>query len=406
MSQEVFDAIIIGGGPGGLSAALYAARGRLKTLVVEEKTQMGGQCATTSEMENYPGIIEDTGPALMDKFREHAAKFGTRFMRGRVCGISVENDGFHKTVALQNGEILRTKAVIIGTGTKPRILGIPGEIEFRGLGVSYCATCDADFYEDLDVVVVGSGNTAVEEACFLTKVVNKVNLVVIHDEGHLDADRIAQEQAFNNSKINFIWNSSVDAILGDDLVTGVRLRNVKTGETSELETSGVFMFVGTVPQTEWLKGWLPLTPAGYIPVDNKQETSIAGVFAIGDVCDKFLRQVVTAAGDGATAAVASIQYIEQEEYWQEHVLHTGKPVLAMFWSPLQKESVALMAKLEKACEEHHTKLVPVDTYKNRRLADRYQARTLPTVIRLSGGKETLRLENPADQDFPHLFQEL
>lgn len=405
MSQEVFDVVIIGGGPGGLSAALYAARGRLKTLIVEEKNQMGGQCATTSEMENYPGIIEDTGPALMDKFREHAAKFGTQFMRGRASGINIETDGFHKTVTLQSGETVRTKAVIIGTGTKPRILGIPGETEFRGLGVSYCATCDADFYEDLDVVVVGSGNTAVEEACFLTKVVNKVNLVVIHDEGHLDADRIAQEQAFNNSKINFIWNSSVDAILGDDLVSGVRLRNVKTGETSEMETSGVFMFVGTVPQTDWLKGQLPLTPAGYITVDNKQETSMPGVFAIGDVCDKFLRQVVTAAGDGATAAVASIQYIEQEEYWQEHVLHAGKPVLAMFWSPLQQESVALMAKLDKTCEEHNYKLVPVDTYKNRRLADRYQVKTLPTVIRLSGGKETLRLENPADQDFPRLFQE-
>lgn len=177
-TNEIYDVVIIGGGPGGLSAALYAARGRLKTVVVEEKTQMGGQCATRSELENYPGII-DTEPGLSDKFYEHAKKFGAEFVKDRVAGIKVEADGLHKKVALKSGGELTPKAVIIATGTKPRILGIPGEEEFKGRGVSYCATCDADFYED--VVVVGSGNTAVEEACFLTKVVNKVNLVVIHD---------------------------------------------------------------------------------------------------------------------------------------------------------------------------------------------------------------------------------
>ena len=402
-TNEIYDVVIIGGGPGGLSAALYASRGRLKTLVVEEKTQMGGQCATTSELENYPGVM-DTGPGLSNKFYEHAKKFGTEFKKDRVTGIKVDADGLHKRITLKSGEELVSKSVIIATGTKPRILGIPGEEEFKGRGVSYCATCDADFYEELDVVVVGSGNTAVEESCFLTKVVNKVNLVVIHDEGHLDADRIAQEQAFANPKINFIWNSTVDAIEGDELVNSVRLKNVKTGELTNLETPGVFMFVGTVPQTDWLKGSIPLASSGYIEVDGKQESSVAGVFAVGDVTDKFLRQVVTAAGDGAVAAVAAIQYIEQEEYWHEHVLGADKPVLAVFWSPLQADSVALMPKIEKFAAENGCKVVPVDSYKNRRLADRYQAKVLPTVVRLDKGNETYRLENPTENDFNALLK--
>ncbi len=402
-TNEIYDVVIIGGGPGGLSAALYAARGRLKTLVIEEKTQMGGQCATTSELENYPGIM-DTGPGLSDKFFQHAKKFGAEFIKDRATGIKVDADGLHKRVVLKSGGELLTKSIIISTGTKPRILGIPGEEEFKGRGVSYCATCDADFYEELDVVVVGSGNTAVEESCFLTKVVDKVNLIVIHDEGHLDADRIAQEQAFANPKINFIWNSTVDAIEGDELVTSVRLKNVKTGALSNLETPGVFMFVGTVPQTQWLGDSIPLTDSGYIEVDNKQESSVAGIFAVGDVCDKFLRQVVTAAGDGATAAVAAIQYIEQEEFWHEHVLGADKPVLAVFWSPLQGDSIALMPKIDKFAVDNGFKVVPVDSYKNRRLADRYQVKVLPSVVLLDKGKETCRLENPTENDFNDLLK--
>ena len=402
-TNEIYDVVIIGGGPGGLSAALYAARGRLKTLVVEEKTQMGGQCATTSELENYPGIM-DTGPGLSDKFFQHAKKFGAEFIKDRATGIKVDADGLHKRVVLKSGGELVTKSIIISTGTKPRILGIPGEEEFKGRGVSYCATCDADFYEEMDVVVVGSGNTAVEESCFLTKVVDKVNLIVIHDEGHLDADRIAQEQAFANPKINFIWNSTVDAIEGDELVTSVRLKNIKTGALSSLETPGVFMFVGTVPQTQWLGDSIPLADSGYIEVDSKQESSVAGIFAVGDVCDKFLRQVVTAAGDGATAAVAAIQYIEQEEFWHEHVLGADKPVLAVFWSPLQSDSVALMPKIDQFAVDNGFKVVPVDSYKNRRLADRYQVKVLPSVVLLDKGKETCRLENPTENDFNDLLK--
>ncbi len=397
-TNTVYDVVIIGGGPGGLSAALYSSRARLTTLLIEEKSQMGGQCATTSELENYPGII-DTGPGLSNKFYEHAKKFGTEFLKDRVVNLSVDSDGFHKRVKLKSGNEVVAKSVIISTGTKPRILGIPGEDEFKGRGVSYCATCDADFYEDLDVVVVGSGNTAVEESCFLTKVVNKVTLIVIHEEGKLDADRIAQEQAFANPKIEFVWNSTIDAIEGDELVESVRIKNIKTGELTNIETPGVFMFVGTVPQTDWLKGNFPLNQWGYIEVDEKQETQVPGVFAVGDVCDKFLRQVVTAAGDGAVAAVAALQYIEQEEYWREHVLGADKRVLSVFWSPLQKESIELMPKIEAFAETKGFKVVQVDSYKNKRLAERYSIKTLPAIVCLDKGVEKVRVESPKESDF-------
>lgn len=402
MTKAVYDVVIIGGGPGGLSAALYASRGRLKTLVIEEKTQMGGQCATTSELENYPGII-DTGPGLSQKFYDHAKQFGAEFLKDRVIGFTIAEDGFHKNIQLKNHEAVITKSIIIATGTKPRIIGIPGEEEFKGRGVSYCATCDADFYEELDVVVVGSGNTAVEESVFLTKVVNQVNLVVIHEEGKLDADKIAQEQAFANPKINFIWNSTIAAIEGDELVESVQLKNIKTGELTKLETPGVFMFVGTVPQTDWLKGHFPLNQWGYINVDEKQETEVSGVFAVGDVCDKFLRQVVTATGDGATAAIAALQYIEQEEYWQEHVLGADKSVLAVFWSPLHAQSTELMPEIEAFAQEHHLKVVPVDVNRNKRLAERYQVAELPTIVGLAQGREKARLIKPQKSEFKELL---
>ncbi|MGF1734968.1 thioredoxin-disulfide reductase [Photobacterium satsumensis] len=391
--SELYDVIIIGGGAGGMSAGVYAARGKMKTLIIEDKRNTGGQAATTSEMENYPGILEATGPQLMDMFREHCNKFGVDFVRGLVTGISIAEDGFIKTLTTNKGEKYQTKSIIVATGATPRILGIKGESEFRGKGVSYCATCDADFYEELDVVVVGSGNTAVEESVFLTKFVNKVTMVVLHDQGILDADRTAQEQAFANDKIEFVWNSVVEEITGDELVNGVKLKSLKTGEITEIATDGVFMFVGTVPKTDFIKEQVALTPQGYVMTNEKQETNVPGIFAVGDVTDKFLRQVVTAAGDGAVAAVAADRYIEEEENWRKSVSEFGGTAMVAFWNPLSKESLDVINQLELNCKDNpDQRVVTIDTYKSQNIASRFSVSEVPVVIRFDAGQEAKRVD--------------
>lgn len=391
--SELYDVIIIGGGSGGMSAGVYAARGKMKTLILEDKRNTGGQAATTSEMENYPGILEATGPQLMDMFRDHCNKFGVEFARGLVTDISIAEDGFIKTLKTNKGEEFQTKSIIIATGATPRILGIKGEAEFRGKGVSYCATCDADFYEELDVVVVGSGNTAVEESVFLTKFVNKVTMIVLHDQGILDADRTAQEQAFANDKIEFVWNSVVEEICGDELVDGVKLKNLKTGEITEMSTDGVFMFVGTVPKTDFVKELIELTPQGYVITNEKQETSVPGIFAAGDVTDKFLRQVVTAAGDGAVAAVAADRYIEEEESWRKSVAEFDGTAMVAFWNPLSKESLDVINELEVHCKDQpDQRVVTIDTYKSQNIANRFNVKEVPVVIRFDAGQEAKRVD--------------
>lgn len=384
-NESIYDLVIVGGGAGGLSAGIYAARGKMKTLLLEEKRKTGGQCATTSEMENYPGTLKSTGPALMDNFCNHAKKFGVEIKRDRVYKIDIAEDGFVKTIITKKGEEIKTKAILIATGAEPRVLGIPGEREFRGQGVSYCATCDADFFEDLDIVVVGNGNTAVEESVFLTKFVNKITMIVIHDEGVMDADKTAQEQCFANPKIHYVWNSTVSQIVGDDLVTGVKIKNIKTGEDSEIACDGVFMFVGTVPRTDFLKDTIELTKQGYIPTTDKMETNIPGIFAAGDVRDKYLRQVITAAADGAIAAVAADKYIESEETWQKNVINEGRPVFVAFWSPINQESVEMITSLEAKLDDSK-KLVKIDAYKNIMLKERYGIDVIPSILQFEKGK--------------------
>ncbi|WP_263078017.1 FAD-dependent oxidoreductase [Endozoicomonas sp. Mp262] len=400
--SDIYDVLIIGGGAGGLSAGVYCARGKMNTLLLEGSAKTGGQCAKTSELENYPGIVESTGPALMDKFRQHCDKFGVQFKRGMVSGLKMTDDGFTKEVTTQDGETYLAKSVIVATGANPRILGIKGEREFTAKGVSYCATCDAEFYEDLDIIVVGSGNTAVEESVFLTKFVNSVRMVVLHDEGTMDADRTAQEQAYANDKISYIWNSTVEEICGDELVNGVRIKNLKTGEITEQECDGVFMFVGTVPNTDFLEGAVELN-RGYVKVDDKMATSMPGVFSAGDVNDKWLRQVVTAAGDGAIAAVAAERYIAEEEHWSQSVLEAESDRLVMFWNPLDKTSLELMTALEALAKEKDVKLVTIDTYKSRNIADRYEVKEIPTVIRFRDGEPQKRLDAPAAGKLESLF---
>lgn len=391
MSEKIYDVAIIGAGPGGLTAALYASRSKLATIVLE-KGQVGGQAATTEEIENWPGTIHTTGPQLTADMAEHAKKFGAEFIKEDVKGI--EGNGFVKTIKGRNADY-KAKSIIIGTGAEPRVLGIPGEREYRGRGVSYCATCDADFYEELDVVVLGNGDAAVEEAMYLTKFAETVTIVVIHEEGKVDATPVVAERAFKNDKIKWVWNSTIDEIGGDGIVEYVKVKNIKTGEVSQLETNGVFVFVGTIPRTKIFEGMVEMDKRGYIMADPQtMATNVDGVFAVGDCRQKYLRQVVTSAGDGATAATVAEKYIHEEEGFMEDVIEVQKPVIVAFWSPASAESMAKMPEIEAAVEalNEGAKLVKIDTYRNQRIANRYNITAIPTVVIFNQGAVAATIE--------------
>ena len=388
--SNTYDLIIVGGGPAGMAAAIYGSRSRLNTLVLEAKRKTGGQPSTYHDMENYPGVPETTASELMDNFRKHAEKFNAKFKRGEVTNLEV--NGLEKIVSTKKGGEYKAKSVVLAMGAEPRKLGIKGEEELKGKGVSYCATCDADIFEELDVVVIGNGNSAVEESIYLTKFVNKLTMIVIHDEGVMDAEKILQEKAMENEKIDFVWNSVVEEIKGDGMVEKAVVKNIKTGETQEIDCHGVFFFVGRVPNTEFLEGTVELTENGYVKANDEMETSRAGVYAVGDVRNKVVRQVVTAAGDGANAAVMAQGYIEEEEYWQNNVLKSKKPVLVAFWSVTNQNSMDMITELESmGLEDKDYRFVKIDTYKNRLISNRYDIEEIPTVIKLIEGEVEERL---------------
>lgn len=384
------DIIIIGGGPGGLAAGIYAARAKLNVLVIE-KGRFGGQAASTEEMENYPGFFRGTtGPQLTKQMHEHAEYFGCKFSREEVTAVELE--GWQKLITTKKTSY-KAPAVILATGAEPRALGIKGEAELKGKGVSYCATCDADFFEDLEVVVIGNGDAAIEEAIYLTKFAAKVTIVVVHDEGVLDATKVIQERALANPKIHWLWNSVVEEITGDGLVESVAVKNLKTGQLTAYPTDGVFIFVGTVPQTGFLRGKINLDARGYIPTNEQLETELSGVYAVGDVRQKFLRQVVTAAADGAIAAVAAEKFLQEEEYFREEVL--AKPVVAvMFWSPFDEASLKALPLVEETigANKHGLSLVKVDAYRNQRLVRRFDVNVLPALLVFKGGAVVQRLD--------------
>ena len=310
--MESRELVIIGGGPAGLTSAIYGRRAGLD-LVLLEKGSHGGQIISTSEIENWPGTRESTGTDLAKSFYEHAAGLGTEFRKGAVREIVSENG--HHLVRTSNGDIA-ARTVIIATGASFRRLGCKGEAELIGAGVSFCAVCDGAFYQDEEVAVIGGGNTAVEEACYLTRFASRV--YIIHRRDQFRADRLVCERAACNGKVVPVWDSVVEAIEGEDLVERVKVRNVKTGEVSSLEVAGVFMFVGTYPHVEFLEhlkeesdsGWIEQREGGWIVTGPHMNTSLPGVFAAGDVRETPLRQVVTAAADGAIAAMSAYHYIE------------------------------------------------------------------------------------------------
>ena len=388
--QDIWDIIIVGGGPAGLSAAIYAARSKLKTLLIE-KAKSGGQAATTEEMENYPGFAKGTtGPGLMQAFTDHAKHFGVEMIRNEVVSINAAE----KIVRLKDASELKARTLILAPGCVPRTLGVKGEIAFRGKGVSYCSTCDADFFTDLDIVVVGNGDAAVEEGNHLTKFANSVTISVIHDEGVLDAAPVLQERAFKNPKIKFIWNSTIAEIKGEGLVESVVVKNIKTGGLTEMETNGVFIYVGSVPQTGFLKSSVDLDPAGYIKTDDRMETSVEGVFAVGDARIKYLRQVVTAAADGAIAAVAAEKYITEEEGFKNFVLGEARPVVVVFWTPMEEVCINTMPIIEETIVPYNdrVKLWKMDTYRNQRIASRFGIKNNPAILFFSGGELKSRLD--------------
>lgn len=303
MEQLNFDTIILGGGPAGLSAAIYASRGAVSTAIVDIN-MLGGQPSNYLELENYPGFQIVGGYDLMEKFEEHADKFGVhKFPMQEIESIDLKS----KTIKTKEYEF-NAKTIIIATGAQPMKLGVPGENEFVGRGVSYCAVCDGAFYRNKVVAVVGGGNAAVEEAMYLTKFADKV--YIIHRRDELRADKIVQERAFKNDKIEFIWNSVVKEIKGDNLVTTAVLENVKTKEISNLSVNGVFPYIGMTPNVENISGQLQQDARGFVVTDETMATSVDGIFAVGDVRTTPLRQVITAASDGAVGAVYAVKYLE------------------------------------------------------------------------------------------------
>jgi len=385
--MEKRELVIIGAGPAGLTAAIYGRRSGLDVLILE-KGLPGGQINTTDEIENWPGVQHASGQELGDMFRKHAEKFKPEFREAEVQGIELK-DG-KKIVVTDKGSI-EASAVLLATGASFRKQGCPGEAEYTGRGVSYCAVCDGAFFEDQEVAVIGGGNTAVEEGVYLTQFASKV--YIIHRRDSFRADKVAVERALEDPKVQPIWDSVVEEIQGTEMVESLLLKNVKTGEKSTLPVSGVFVFIGNEPNVGFLKplidsGILKTAKGGWIKVNERMETSIEGVFAAGDLIEKYLRQVVTATGDGATAAMAAYAYISEQVHLEGKLLEPDE-VNAVFYSSVDQAQVLLAGEIEAAPEWN--RVVLVDGYKNSRMAEKLQVQSLPCALKIKKGAVAKRL---------------
>jgi thioredoxin reductase (NADPH) len=313
--SDVRDVIIIGSGPAGLTSAIYTARANLRPLVIEGELsstgdQPGGQLMLTTEVENYPGFIEGImGPELMGNFRAQAARFGAEFLTERVTRVDFSSRPF----LVEVGDVqFRARAVIVSTGAKAKMIGLENEMRLIGHGVSTCATCDGFFFKGETIAVVGGGDSAIEEATFLTKFATKV--YVIHRRDQLRASKIMQERAFKNDKITFVWDSVPVEIMGDTMLEGIKVRNVKTDEETVLEIAGLFVAIGHVPNTSLFEGQLDMDENGYLVTTTGSHTNVEGVFAAGDVADHVYRQAITAAGTGCMAAIDSERWLESQPH--------------------------------------------------------------------------------------------
>lgn len=298
--------MIIGGGGAGLTAAVYASRASLSTALLEKLTP-GGQIALTDMVENYPGFPEGIlGPEISQRMEEQARKYGTEMIYREVKQIKKNQDGLFEVITAK--DVYRTRSVILAAGASFRMLGVPGEKELTGKGVSYCATCDGAFFRDKKIIVVGGGDSALQEGLFLTRFATEV--VVVHRRDKLRASPILQERARSHEKIKFIWDTVVEEIVGPEKVTGVKLKNVKTGETRDYPTEGVFVFIGHDPNTSFLKGFVDMDEHGYVLAPKGKQTSVPGVFAAGEIRDGAVKQLVSACGEGCEAALAAQAYLE------------------------------------------------------------------------------------------------
>lgn len=345
LMDTIYDLIIVGAGPAGMAAAVYAGRSERRTLLLE-KGGYGGRVKDTSEIRNYPGTISDSGQSLMEKFRAHAQSYPTvEWARTTVTAIRKEGGLFY--VDTKRRGSFQAHSVILAMGTRPRELGIPGEREFTGHGVAYCATCDAEFFKGKNVYVLGAGDQAVEEADYLTRFAAKVTIIVLHEKGHLDCNEVAAERAYQNPKLAFVWETTVQEVRGTDHVEKLLLKNVTTGETREVQADGLFFFVGMIPQTELVRGLVDCDKSGYIHTNEKLETSLPGLYAAGDCRQIYLRQVVTAAADGAVAATASERYTKDLQQIQDILHGDAREVVFLFYDPYQTAEIDCVSQLEQ-----------------------------------------------------------
>jgi thioredoxin reductase (NADPH) len=380
---EYYDVVVIGGGAAGMTAALYAGRARLKTLLIE-KSLIGGLATYTSEVENYPGFPDGIdGTELMKLFDRQFRKFGVQVKLTDVK--TLENFGDHKVVSTFRIDY-HAKAVIVATGGRPRLTGARNEERFLDKGISFCATCDAARYTGKKIMVIGSGDAAIEEGLFLTRFADEVLVSVIHGEGKMDANEVAREKALANPKMRFIWNTAVDGFEGGETLERVILKNLKTGEPVPVDVDGCFLFIGYLPNTGIFDGLLTLSPRAYIITNEDMETNIPGIFAAGDAREKTLRQVATSVGDGAIAGYMAERYIADLETFREKLFKPDRTVLALLYNAADEADRNMLTLAEGLSREiGGLDFQAIDTYKSDKIAKYLECPDVPALYVIKDG---------------------